>query len=120
MKQDSKHGFILLFLLSYGFYTHGGILCWVFTISLPQKERIYKTRILGKKEREKLKNALKGISLRNIFKNFFIKKEKKKTFLTIFYISYESGIKTFIKLSINKSLRTFINMIYKEMNTTSN
>ena len=89
MKQDSKHGFILLFLLSYGFYTHSGILCWVFTISLPQKERIYKTRILGKKEREKLKNALKGISLRNIFKNFFIKKEKKNFFDFFLYFLWK-------------------------------
>ena len=49
------------------------------------------------------------IGVRNIFRNFWWKmkkkkkeKKKKKTFLTVFYIFHESGIKTFLKWSISK------------------
>jgi len=44
---------------------------------------------------EKVNNYPKDIDLGHIFRNFLWK--KKLTFLTIFYIYHESGVKTFLK-----------------------
>ena len=47
---------------------------------------------------EKANVCLKGIDLRNIFRDFFMVKEKVDNFFYItFYISRESGVKIFIK-----------------------
>ena len=47
----------------------------------------------------KINKCLKYIDLKNTFKNFFIKKEKKsnKFFYLYFHISYKSDIKTLLK-----------------------
>ena len=39
----------------------------------------------------------KEIGLRNIFRNFLWEKKNQLIFFTIFYISYESSVKIFLK-----------------------
>ena len=57
-------------------------------------------------DREKLMDAFKANSLGNILKTFYAKKKKvNKFFFTVFYISHECGIKTFLKWSINKCFK---------------
>ena len=53
-------------------------------------------------EMEKINKCPKSISLAIIFGNFLWEKKKVIFFFTNFYIFHESGIKTFLKLSINK------------------
>ena len=50
----------------------------------------------------KVNRCPKGIDLKNYFQKLFIEKEKENlTFLKVFYISYKSFVKTFLKWSIN-------------------
>ena len=50
----------------------------------------------------KINKCPKSVSLAIIFRNFLWKKKKVIDFFTNFYIFHKSGIKTFLKLSINK------------------
>ena len=45
----------------------------------------------------KVNGCPKGIGLGTIFRNILWEKKKVMTFLTAFYISHESDIKTFLK-----------------------
>ena len=45
--------------------------------------------------KEKVNKCSKGISLWNFYRNFLL--EKKIDFFITFYISYKSGIKSFLK-----------------------
>jgi len=56
----------------------------------------------------------KGLGFKNIFRNFLLEKEKKKLiFLTTFYISHESCVKTFLNWFINNCLKGIINKTLK-------
>ena len=50
----------------------------------------------------KINKCPKSVSLAIIFRNFLWEKKKVINFFTNFYIFHKSGIKTFLKLSINK------------------
>ena len=56
----------------------------------------------------KVNQCPKNIGLENIFRNI-LREKKNLILMTVFYIFYDNGIKTFFKLCINKCPKTPIN-----------
>ena len=54
------------------------------------------------KKKGNVNEYFKGIDLENIFRNFLLKKKKVNNFFQFFLIFHKNGIKTFLRLSINK------------------
>ena len=80
-------------------------LIFVFTGHCFWLTRKCKKSLMALKRREMLTNALRAL-VNNPFKESFNGKRKKAiNFLTTFSISHKSGVKTFLKLIVNKCFK---------------